>query len=168
MERKMSGVGVDRMQKLAWFLLLCALTSVANAAIVIVNVGGSNLSFAPQTVTIDPGDTVTFVNKGGDHNAVADDGSFRCARGCDSDGKGGNGNASNANWTANVTFSTPGTIGYFCEIHGAPGQGMFGTIVVRGQTQPSTLPVPGGSFYVYTLLALALLAAASVVRRRRS
>ena len=151
------------------FSLLCALTSYADAAVVIVNVGGSTLSFSPQTATIDPGDTVAFVNRGGVHNAVADDGSFRCARGCDGDGKGGNGNASNANWTSNVTFSKPGTIGYFCEIHGAPGQGMFGTIVVRGQTQQSdTLPVPGGSFYPYALLALALIAGASVGRRRRS
>ena len=155
------------MKKFALFLLLCTLTSVAHAAVVIVNAGGSTVTFAPQTVTIDPGDTVTFVNRGGTHNAVADDGSFRCARGCDGDGKGGNGNASNANWTASVTFSNPGTIGYFCEPHGAPGQGMFGTIVVRGAAQEA-LPVPGGSLYPYALLALALIAAASLARRRRS
>ena len=158
------------MKRVVLLLILNALTSVAQAAIVIVNVGGASLSFAPQTVTIDPGDTITFVNRGGTHNAVADDGSFRCARGCDGDGAGGNGNASNANWTANVTFDKPGTIGYFCEIHGAPGQGMFGTIVVRGQAPPppGVLAVPGGSLYVYLLLVLVLIAAASLVRRRRS
>jgi plastocyanin len=157
------------MKKIALFVLSCALTSVAHAAVFIVNVGGSGLVFTPQTVTIDAGDTVTFINRGGMHNAVADNGLFRCSRGCDGDGANGNGNSSNTNWTASVTLSQPGTIGYFCETHGAPGQGMFGTIVVRGQVQPpSTLPVPGGSVYFYALLVLLLIAAASIARRRRS
>jgi plastocyanin len=157
------------MKKFGLFVLLCGLTSIAHAAIFIVNVGGSTLSFTPKTLTIDPGDTVTFVNRGGTHNAVADDGSFRCARGCDGDGMNGNGNSSNANWTASVTFPKPGTIGYFCETHGAPGEGMFASIVVRGQAQqPDTLPVPGGSVYFSALLAVLLIAGASIVRRRRS
>ena len=157
------------MKRFMIFSLLCALTSYADAAVVIVNVGGSTLSFSPQTATIDPGDTVTFINRGGTHNVVADDGSFRCALGCDGDGHNGNGNATNANWTANVTFNTPGTIGYFCEIHGAPAMGMYGTIIVRGQTQQATtVMVPGGTYFLYTVLALALIAAAGVVRRKKT
>jgi plastocyanin len=153
-------------------LLLIALfaTFPAYATTFIVNVGGTNLAFSPQTVTINPGDTVTFVNRGGDHNAQSDDNgkTFRCARGCDGDGMGGNGAPSNSNWTASVTFNTPGTIGYFCEIHGAPNMGMYGTIVVQGSTQAAPTPVPGSSGLQFDiLLALALmLVAASLIRPR--
>jgi len=77
------------------------------------------------------------------HNVVADDGSFRCAHGCDGQ-PGGNGGASSSNWVVSLTFNTAGTIGYFCEVHGAPGEGMFGTIIV----QPAT-PVRLQSFEVY-------------------
>lgn len=148
---------------LIWSSALLAFAPGARAATVIVNVGGANLAFSPQTVTIDPGDTVTFVNKGGYHNAVADNGSFRCAQGCD--GAGGSGNASRANWVASVAFAQPGTIGYFCEIHGAPGQGMYGTIVVRGLQAPVPAPGIGGKLAVLLAGALALLAA---LRLRRS
>lgn len=148
--------------------MLCAMAHVANAASVLVNVGGAQLAFSPQTVTINPNDTVIFVNKGGQHNAVADDGSFRCARGCDGDGMGGNGNASNANWTSSVTFTKPGTVGYFCEIHGAPGMGMYGTIIVQGQTQQSApIAVPSGTTLLYGLLVLVIVLAAGVATRRR-
>lgn len=123
-------------------LLVCAAALAPLAAgAAIVNVGGNSNGFAPQSITINAGDSVTFVNKGGAHNVVADDGSFRCARGCDGDGRGGNGNASSSNWIASVTFNTPGTIGYFCEVHGMPGQGMFGTITVQGVTPPPPPPV---------------------------
>jgi plastocyanin len=144
---------------------LIALAPTARAATVIVNVGGAYNAFSPQTVTIDPGDRVTFVNKGGYHNAVADDGSFRCAQGCDGDGKGGSGNASSKNWTASITFGTPGTVGYFCEIHGAPGAGMYGSIVVRAPQPP--VPAPGLGAGLALLLAGAL-ALAGTLRFRRT
>jgi plastocyanin len=146
-------------------MVLLAHASSARAATVIVNVGGANNGFSPQTVNIDVGDKVTFVNKGGYHNAVADNGSFRCAQGCDGDGKGGSGNASNKNWTASVTFDTPGTVGYFCELHGTPGTGMYGTIVVRALQQP--VPAPGLGAELALLLAGAL-ALAGLLQFRRS
>ena len=108
-----------------------------------VNVGDPNgLTFSPATLNISAGDTVTFVNGGGFHNAASDPGavtSFRCANGCDA--SGGNGAPSSTLWNAVVTFPTPGTIGYHCELHGAPGQGMFGTINV-------TIPVQLQSFEI--------------------
>ncbi len=155
--------------RLLCLCLLIAITPAAYADSFIVNVGGSTLSFSPQTITINAGDTVTFINKGGFHNVVADDGSFRCARGCDGDGKGGNGGASNSNWLVSVTFNNPGAIGYFCEVHGMPGAGMFGTVNVNGVVPPpppSTDGVPGGSPSLYLLLALALVLA-TVSRLRR-
>ncbi len=154
----------------ARLLAACVLSITAGAAFGaghVVNVGqNGQLSFSPQTITIDPGDTVTFINKGGQHNAVADDGSFRCARGCDGDGNGGNGGASNSLWIASVTFNNPGTIGYFCEVHGAPGQGMFGTIIVRGPAATSTLPVPASAPIFLALLIVAILIGVAVTLRR--
>jgi plastocyanin len=150
--------------------LACGTAAFANTFV--VNVGGAQNGFNPATLTIKPGDTVTFINKGGNHNVVADDGSFRCARGCDGDGHGGNGAASHTNWIASVTFPKAGTIGYFCEIHGAPGQGMFGTITVAAPTPPTpvAVPIPNGDWKFAALLAcvLALAAAARLVRRRKS
>ncbi len=142
--------------------LLLAFAPWALAGTSIVNVGGANLSFSPQTISIKVGDTVTFVNKGGYHNARANDGSFRCARGCDGDGKGGNGNPSSSNWIASVTFAKAGTVGYYCEIHGQPGAGMYGTINVNGPPPA----VPGGETALYFLLACALALAAMFHMRR--
>ena len=89
------------------------------------------LMFNPPTLTINPGDTVTFVNAGGaPHNVDADNGSFRCAAGCD--GAGGDGTPSAANWSSTVTFdaATAGTvIHYHCDVHGSSG--MTGTITVN-------------------------------------
>lgn len=108
--------------------------TLAQAATFIVNVGGDiPPTFSPQTLPIQTGDTVSFVNKGGLHNVKADDGSFRCARGCDGQ-PGGNGAASSSNWVASVTFTHAGVVGYYCETHGAPGQGMYGTIIVQAPT----------------------------------
>jgi len=151
--------------------LLLLVPAFAHAAI--VNVGGNSNGFSPQSITINAGDAITFINKGGSHNVVADDGSFRCARGCDGDGKGGNGNASSSNWVATVTFNTPGTVGYFCEIHGMPGQGMFGTITVQGVTPPPPPPLdpipalgPNLLWLLIGAIALIALGALLVLRRR--
>ena len=113
----------------------------------VVTVGGAagNRFTDAQTGTnvtnIAAGDTVTFTNAGGFHNAESDPGaitSFHCSDVC---GTSPTGDASSNLWSATVTFPTPGTIGYHCNIHGAPGQGMFGTINV-------TVPVELQSFDV--------------------
>jgi plastocyanin len=104
----------------------------AQAADHVVHVGGAGLIFAPATTNAVVGDTVTFVNDGGFHNAVSDPGSpisFRCADGCD--GSGGDGTPSNAAWSGTITITPAAahsSIGYFCEVH--EGQGMVGTINV--------------------------------------
>ena len=125
--------------------VLIACLSVASpvfAASHTVNVGPGQ-SYSPATLTIAVGDTVKFTNRGGLHNVKANDNSFRCARGCDGDGQGGNGAASTEIWHANVTFDVVGTVGYYCETHGTPTMGMRGTIIV----QPTT-PVELQSFDV--------------------
>jgi plastocyanin len=101
----------------------------ARAATVNVAVGGAGLSYTPSVVHVHPGDTVMWTNAGGFHSVKADDNSF------------GNTAAGDA-WTFSRTFSALGTVGYHCEIHGAPGSGMFGTVIVEdagGGGQPGTL-----------------------------
>ena len=86
-----------------------------------------NNTFSPSTVTIVPGGTVTFVNLGGEHNVTADDGSFRCANGCD--GSGGNGTPATNAWSVTITFPDAGSVPYNCEVHVA--EGMTGTVIVQ-------------------------------------
>ena len=154
--------------KLAAAALPLVLANVAQADTFIVNVGGGGNVFNPQTVSIRTGDTVVFVNKGGYHNVVADDGSFRCAHGCTGDGHGGNGAASSSNWVASLTFPDPGKVGYFCEIHGAPGEGMYGTIIVAAPPPPlAPAQIPLGGWIWNALLAGALSVAAALGWRAR-
>jgi plastocyanin len=74
-----------------------------------------DFEFAPGSVTIDAGDTVTWNNQGPTgHSATADDGSFDT--GILADGESGS-----------HTFSQAGTFSYFCTPH----PNMRGTITVR-------------------------------------
>ncbi len=122
--------------------LFVASVQLCSAANWHVDVGGANtygdgyggsydtpiLMFAPSTLTINVGDTVTFHNLGGAaHNVHADDNSFRCANGCD--GQGGDGTPSSTTWTSVVTFNTPGMINFHCDVHGS--MGMSGSIQVN-------------------------------------
>ncbi|HET7845365.1 MAG TPA: plastocyanin/azurin family copper-binding protein [Xanthomonadales bacterium] len=121
-------------------ILLCAIaawSAPALAANHTVQVGGTMggyygdtpvFVYTPSNLTIQAGDTVTWVNQGGLHNVVADDGSFRCADGCDN--QGGSGAPSPDAWTATVTFPRAGTFPYHCEVHGAAV--MSGRVVVQG------------------------------------
>jgi plastocyanin len=150
----------------ALLLLACA---DAGATQWTVDVGGAQTIYTPALLEVTAGDTVTFVNRGGFHNVVADDASFRCAQGCD--GAGGSGDPSDAAWSATVTLATPGTVGYHCEVHGLPGAGMFGSITVAPR-QPAPPPapldtVPVGGRLALLSLAAALLAAALLRRRAR-
>jgi plastocyanin len=90
----------------------------------------SSFQFTPSRLEIEAGDRVIWRNAEGFHNVQADDGSFRCAEGCDREG--GDGDPSAALWTVTRTFGSAGTVPYFCEVHGGPGgTGMAGVIVVR-------------------------------------
>jgi plastocyanin len=72
-------------------------------------------SYSPQTVTINVGDTVTWVNEDApQHDVVADNGEFKSGL----FDKGG---------TFSFTFTTAGTYPYHCSIH----PGMVGTVVVQ-------------------------------------
>ena len=108
---------------------------------------GQPACFMPAELAIDVGDTVEFYQYAdtiftGFHNVVADDGSFRCARGCD--GEGGDGtpvsdsscDAAHYSCVWNAvrlsfvrTFSQPGAIRYHDEVSKAAG-----VIVVKDPT----------------------------------
>ncbi|MDR3388081.1 MAG: plastocyanin/azurin family copper-binding protein, partial [Rudaea sp.] len=119
-------------RSLAWFaglLFACTTAGWANNVTVTAN---ANLTFTPATVTINVGDSVTFKNVGNvPHNVVANDGSFTSG-------------AVATGWTFTQTFSTPGTIGYYCTLHGAPGEGMFGSVIVNAVTPPPPTITIGG------------------------
>lgn len=79
----------------------------------------SGFAFTPPDLTIRVGDTVTWDNVSGFHNVVADDGSF------------GSGDPAGAPWQFSHTFERGGVFGYHCQVHGAPGSGMFATLTVE-------------------------------------
>jgi plastocyanin len=100
-------------------LLLAGSTGVkANAQQVpakTVEIKIDNFSFAPETLTVAAGTTVTWTNHDDiPHTAVSTDGVFK-SKVMDTDEK------------FSYTFNTPGTFPYFCSVHPK----MTGTIVVQ-------------------------------------
>lgn len=118
------------MRKLVWILLSAIVPTPLLAKQYFVTVGGTTSIFSPQFLTIAVGDTVIWTNIAGTHNVQADDGSFFCSIGCKGDGKGDTGAPARAPWSVSHTFTQPGVVGYFCELHGMPGSGMWGSVTV--------------------------------------
>jgi amicyanin len=84
------------------------------AAVAGTAVGIDNFAFAPATLTVTRGDTVTWTNHDEEpHTVVATGGAFH-SPGMD------------ANGTYSFTFTTAGTFDYICSIHPF----MHGTVVV--------------------------------------
>lgn len=83
--------------------------------------------FAPASITVDVGGTVTWVNEGEvpeGHTATANDGSFDT-------GVFGPGES------RSQTFSSPGSFAYYCVLHPS----MTGTVEVVGTSDPGDEPV---------------------------
>ena len=90
--------------------------SSATASVII-----RDFEFAPATVTVNEGDTVTWTNEGPTpHTATADDGSFDT--GTLREGESGS-----------ATFTSAGTISYICTPH----PNMTGTVVVQAASAGS-------------------------------
>ncbi|MBF9234642.1 cupredoxin domain-containing protein [Microvirga alba] len=81
----------------------------------------ANFTFAPQTLTVSPGTTVTWTNTDDiPHTVTAEDRSFR-SKALDTDDR------------FSFTFTTPGEYTYFCSLHPR----MVGKIIVKaGDTKP--------------------------------
>ncbi len=77
--------------------------------------------FLPQTLTVDPGTVVRWENKGRNkHNVIPDDASA-----------GFKSPTILPHKSYEPKLDTPGVYGYYCSFHGAPGKGMYGTIIVK-------------------------------------
>ena len=97
------------------FATLTGTVSAQTPAAAPATVHIKNFTFVPASLTITAGTAVTFVNDDTEpHTATATDKSF------DSEGLDTNGS-----WTH--TFTKPGTIAYFCEMHPY----MKGTLIVK-------------------------------------
>ena len=87
--------------------------------------------FGPSVVRVPVGGTVEWSNEGRSlHNVTADDGSFASA----DLGPGGR---------FDRTFPTGGAFPYFCSLHGTPGAGMTGVVLVGDAPLPGTGPGAG-------------------------
>lgn len=129
-----------RIELAAGLLLFSLSVPAAQHAITVDNFG-----FHPDSLTIEVGDSVTWVNEQGFHNVNADDDSFRCANGCS--GEGGNGNPAFDPWQFTRTFDEPGTITYHCQPHREDDH--TGVIIVRAkdaQAQQANLGHTGSWF----------------------
>lgn len=78
--------------------------------------------FSPKVVTIDPGTTLVFVNKGRNSHNV-----FPARKGAFPEIPTGK---LEAGQQASITFENPGTFVYYCSIHGTPNRGQRGAVVV--------------------------------------
>ena len=85
----------------------------------------SGFTFSPDDLTIEAGDTVVFDNVSGIHSVNGTLASYP------SNPEGfTSGPPASAPWQYSFTFTIPGAYGYHCDVHGAPGSGMFGSITV--------------------------------------
>jgi len=168
-------------------LVLCISTIViknAEGQALFVNVTTSN-AFVPGLLQITVGETVTWMNQGGSHNVISDDGAFQCAEGCAPSansalvavGEFGNGNASSAQWRFNITFLAAGLYSYYCQNYGGPSlSGMSGAIYVvpAPLVALQTGVISGGDFVAILagvtggiLLGIVLLVVAITAYRKR-
>lgn len=143
-------------------------------------------AYAPRTVTITDGGTVTWTHGGSNpHTVTADDGSFDSHPDCEAPNFQ---NCMQSGETYSRTFTTGGgSVPYYCKIHGGPGgSGMAGVVQVEPHQDPAPttgaptlppvsgpaatpLPHTGGSAAWPALglaLATAALGLAAALRRR--
>ena len=107
---------------------LCALVALltlnlvgggATVRAMTTNVVFKNFTYTPETVTIQPGDTVVWTNAGGFHTVTGDGGDPFCGSGA-------------VPATCSVTFTNAGTFPYHCVFH--QSLGMVGTVIVSSGT----------------------------------
>ena len=93
-----------------------------------VNVGGQMDVFAPSSLTIYVGDTVTWDNIGGYHNVNATLATYP------NNPEGFGNSVSSSSWTFQWIFTVPGMYSYQCDPH--VGMGMIGSINVQAISVP--------------------------------
>src|SRR6478672_5116613 len=99
---------------------VAAADDYGNAPVVTVRM--TDNEFTPQTVVVDPGTVVRWVNAGRNkHNIIVDQTSIEWSS-SKSIKPGGD---------YDHQFDSPGVFGYSCTFHGAPHTQMYGTVIVR-------------------------------------
>lgn len=125
-------------------LLLVAIPAFGKDHVVMVGPNGT-LTFSPATLPlpgdkVQPGDTITFKNAGGTHNAHSSDANFAFSCGvANNTGTCTNGGVSSTAWQATVTVpdgAVGHTISYQCDFHGVQ---MSGSISVSAIAAPVEL-----------------------------
>jgi plastocyanin len=112
-------------------------SSVASATTFTVTVGDGGFIFSPESVTIQPGDTVQWTWSAGGHSSTS--GSPGAPSGFWDSG------VLNQGATFSHTFNTVGTFPYYCTPHG-DCCGMVGTITVSsGTPTPAPTATPSGT-----------------------
>ena len=112
-----------------------AITGPADAANQSVMALSSPNRFAPQDVTVNQGETVTWTNGGGLHNVQFDNGTYEMPA-----------DPSTSGWTVSRRFDTAGRFTYICREHGSSMSGSV-TVVANGEPEPppSGSPPPDNS-----------------------
>ena len=115
-----------------------------------VSIGDDLDGFQPSQLTISAGDSVCFYAyidaiDTGPHNVVADDGSFRCARGCYDEGGDG---APSGGMSFTRTFNIPGVFTYHDELSHASGAIVVRTAALVYMAVEYIYGQPGGHGYV--------------------
>lgn len=102
---------------------------VAPASAAETAVGMTASRYVPSIVTVAAGDTVKWTNNdAAGHSVTADDAAFDSSPSCGGVG----GKCMIRGETFSMTFPAAGSFGYYCRVHGAPGQGMAGSVTVNG------------------------------------
>jgi plastocyanin len=98
-------------------------TAAPRQAVAPVTVAIQVLQFVPQDITVPVGTRVAWVNDGGRHQIVADDGTFKSQP------------LTAAQQKFVYQFRRPGVFPYHCYFHGGPGgKGMAGGVTVVERT----------------------------------
>ena len=132
-------------RKILLVLLSIFTFNLAISAVYNINTGGANDVFVPNSLTIDLGDTVNWVNIGGFHNVNASLSTFP------SNPVGFSNSVSSSLWTFSHVFTVSGTYNYQCDPH--VSMGMIGTITVNSQSSNTVYDIVSNSADHTTLLA---------------
>ena len=128
------GVTTRLLPRLRWWLLLLSVASTVwvwplvgiaapQQAAVPVIISIKVLDFVPQDITVPVGTRVAWVNDGGRHQIIADDGAFKSRL------------LSKAQERFVYQFRRPGVFPYHCYLHGGrDGKGMAGVVTVVERT----------------------------------
>ena len=104
---------------LSVFTLSCSSSKTTSGSVPTSTVVMSDMKFAPETINVSVGSTVTWHNlEDKTHTATANDGSW------DTGDVGTGGSKS-------ITFTKAGTFKYHCRYHTVLGIGMTGTVIVE-------------------------------------